>query len=458
MTQRFRSRINALALVGAGVISSAAPAAAQDSHYWTLQYGPRSSLLGGAVIGSVDDVSGTFYNPGAVGRAETLAFAVSTSVFEYTRISLEDGGGNGVDLGTARSGLRPSLVAGTLSRDLFGSGGVLAYSALSRASGSQDMSGSALLTRDDLPPDSDFDDVVGSVDFTGQFNDLWGGLTFSQGLGDHIGLGVTWYGALRSQTRKRQSVADYIGTDGSGLSEVDIASGKYTDFRTLFKLGGFFDLGVITGGITLTTPSIHISGSGELGVNRSTIGTDTTALLAGIQTGLPAEYKSPLSVGGGLAWRLGPARIHGSLEWFDKIAPYVVIQGDSLYAQEPEDEGGLVDAVQEQTDVLNWALGLEYAISETFTGYVSYYTDNSALDDDIERAALSIIPIDISTITIGTDFFLRSARFTLGVGYGWGSEVDRELTDLLPEKQEDVEATYVYRSIRLLFGIEIGVG
>ena len=27
-------------------------AAAQDAHYWTLQYGPKSSLLGGAVIGA----------------------------------------------------------------------------------------------------------------------------------------------------------------------------------------------------------------------------------------------------------------------------------------------------------------------------------------------------------------------------------------------------------------------
>jgi hypothetical protein len=304
----------------------------------------------------------------------------------------------------------------------------------------------------------DRDDIVGVVDITGRFNDFWGGLTFSQGLGDRIGLGVSWYGAVRSQTRQRQATAQFVGTDGSGLSEIENVSGKYTDFRTLFKFGGFFDLGAITGGVTLTTPSIHITGSGQLGVVQSSIGADTTALLAGIQTELPAEYKSPLSVGGGLAWRLGPARIHGSLEWFDKIAPYVVIQGDSLYAQEPEGEGIVLDAVHEQTEALNWGLGLEYTLSDTFTGYLSYFVDNSTLDDDIERAGLSIIPIDISTITVGTDFVVRSARLTLGIGYGWGSEVDRELTDLLQEEKEDFEATYVYRSIKLLFGFEIGVG
>ena len=29
---------------------------AQDTHYWNLQYGTRSTLLGGAVIGSVTDM------------------------------------------------------------------------------------------------------------------------------------------------------------------------------------------------------------------------------------------------------------------------------------------------------------------------------------------------------------------------------------------------------------------
>jgi hypothetical protein len=434
------------------------PATAQDAHYWTLQYGPRSSLLGGAVIGSVDDVSATFYNPGAVSLASDLAFAISTDVFEYSSITLEDGGGSGVDLGTAKTGLRPSLVAGTISRDLFGGGGILAYSALTRSRGTQDLAGAVILTADDLPPEAGLDDAVGAVDFTGRFNDFWGGLTYSQGLGEHFGLGATWYAAVRSQNRQRHSTAALVGNDGSGTSEIDNSGGEYSTFRTLFKFGASFQTGSLSGGATLTTPSIHITGSGELALNRSTIGPDTTALLAGIQTGLPAEYRSPLSVGGGLAWRIGAARIHGSLEWFDKVDQYVVIQGDSLYAQEPENEVVVLDAVHEQASVTNWGMGLEYKLSETFSGYLSYFTDGSSVDDNLERTGLSIVPIDIQTLTVGTDFVLRSARFTLGVGYGWGSEIDRELTDLLKQEDEDFEATYVYRSIKLLFGFEIGVG
>ena len=45
----------------------AAPAAAQDAHYWSQQYGTRSELLSGAVVGSPQDLSTTFYNPGGPG-------------------------------------------------------------------------------------------------------------------------------------------------------------------------------------------------------------------------------------------------------------------------------------------------------------------------------------------------------------------------------------------------------
>jgi len=457
MHSRFHSTLSVIVAAGCLHIT-AVPAGAQDAHLWTFQYGPRSSLLGGAVIGSVDDVSGTFYNPGAVAQATDLAFAVSTNVFEYEIVRLEDGGGEGVDLGTAKSGLRPSLVAGTITRKLFDGDGILAYSALTRSQGGQNLTGVALLSRDDFLPGSNLDDAVGSVDFNGRYSDLWGGLTYSHALGDNVGLGVTWYGALRSQNRQRHAISTKVGTDGSGLTSIDNASGKYATFRTLFKFGGFFRAGSITGGASLTTPSIHVSGSGELAINQSLVGADTTALLAGIQTDLPAEYRSPLSIGGGLAWRIGPARIHGSLEWFDKVEPYVVIQGDEVRAQEPEDQTLVLDAVHEQAEALNWGLGVEYMLSDTFTGYLSYYKDNSTLDQEIERAALSILPVDINNVAFGTEFVVRSARLTLGLGYGWGSAIDQELTDLGREEDDDFVATYDYRNIKLLFGFEIGAG
>jgi hypothetical protein len=436
-------------------LSTVASADAQDAHYWTLQYGPRSSLLGGAVIGSVDDISGTYYNPGALRLAADLAFAVSANVFEVSGVALEDGGGDGVDLGTSRSGLRPSLVAGAITTDILGRD-VLAYSAITRTRGTQDLAGFAILSGADIPPDLQADDLAGLVQFEGQFSDVWAGLTYAHAMGAHVGLGVTWYAAFRSQRRRGESVTQAIGTDGTATATLDIRAGKYSSVRTLAKIGLFATGGPVSGGITLTTPSLHISGSGQLGFNTGAFGPDTAALASTIQTKLPATYKSPLSVGGGAALRLGRTRVHASGEWFGAIPAYVVIQGEDFVSQEPE-EVLPVDAVQETAEVLNWGVGVEHAFSARVSGYVSYAADNSGLTDEIERAGLSTLPIDISTVTAGTDFAVGSARFTLGFGYGWGSKVDQKLTDVLQQEDADFEATFVYRSMRFIFGFEVGL-
>jgi hypothetical protein len=457
MTGRLFDLLAAAAIAIVLLPLTAGKSAAQDAHYWTLHYGPRSSLLGGAVIGSVDDVSGTYYNPGALVLAEDLAFAVSADVFEFSVVALEDGGGEGVDLGTARSGLRPSLIAGTIKEDLFGSG-ILAYSALTRTRGEQDLQGLIVLSGTDIPPEDNLDHFAALARFEGRFNEFWGGLTYSHSFGSHFGLGVTWYGALRSQRRRSETVSQGVGTDGSGAAILDIRGGKYSSLRTLFKFGAFAAVGPLTGGLTVTTPSIRISGSGQLGFDQGTFASDTAALAVTVQTDLPAEFKSPLSVGFGLGWRIGSTRLHASGEWYDAIDPYVVMQGEDFVAQEPP-EVIEVRVVQALDDVFNWGVGLEHTFSPKLSGYLSYYLDATGLTDEVDAAdaALSTMPLDLNTVTLGTDFAVSSARLTLGVGYGWGSKVDQALTDLLRQEDPNFEAKFVYRSFRFLFGFEIGV-
>jgi hypothetical protein len=226
---------------------------AQDSHYWTLQFGPRASLLGGAVIGSTSDVSGTFYNPGALSVASDLSFALSLSVFERSSFRLEDGAGEGVDLGATRSGLRPSMVAGVIKRNLFGRGSVLAYSALSRAQGSHDLQAVSALSGMEIPPDIDATHLVGLARFQGEFDDFWLGLTWSRPFGEHFGAGATWYGAMRSQTERSESTIQELSSDGSGTAALDFRGGNFTAYRTLFKFGAFAQGGRFSGGLTFTT-------------------------------------------------------------------------------------------------------------------------------------------------------------------------------------------------------------
>ena len=84
-------RISILGSIVAAVSLLAVLGSAQDSHYWTYQYGTRSNLLGGAVIGSVLDLSGTYYNPGGLSLIETEAveLLMFAKVFHFPTISIE---------------------------------------------------------------------------------------------------------------------------------------------------------------------------------------------------------------------------------------------------------------------------------------------------------------------------------------------------------------------------------
>ncbi len=54
----------------------------QEDNYWNLQYGTRSTLLGGTVIGSVSDLSATYYNPGAIALFPDTKFIISAQAYQ----------------------------------------------------------------------------------------------------------------------------------------------------------------------------------------------------------------------------------------------------------------------------------------------------------------------------------------------------------------------------------------
>ena len=452
---RLTVSVLASALSAVCVLLASDEARAQDSHYWSQQFGPRASLLSGAVIGSSSDISGTFYNPGALALAERLPFAISADVFERETITLEDGAGSGVDLATSRSGIRPSLLAGSISTKVFGSD-VLAYSVLTRSRASSSINAELIASGADIPPDLGLEELVGIAHIDDAFKDLWAGISYSHQLSSSFALGLTRYGAIRSQRRRTEGIQETIDTSGAPLVRIDIRGGNYNTLRTLAKVGGYLAAGPFSAGVTLTTPSLHITGSGQLELNAGEFSRDTIVLAANVQTDLPATYKSPLSIGFGLGYQLGKARINASGEWFDAIDPYVVLQGEDFVSQEPQ-EVLTPDVVQAVDDVFNWAVGLEYLFSGNTTGYASFATDKSGFTAEIERTDLSLASYDLQSVFAGVDFIVRNTRLTLGAGYRWGSSLARRVTELLGGDEGDFNAKYVYRSLRLLFGFELGL-
>ncbi|MCK5571664.1 MAG: hypothetical protein KAJ12_02840 [Bacteroidetes bacterium] len=82
---RLTGRFFAIAILALAAIQNAI---GQDSHYWSSQYGTQAQLLGGLVVGSSNDLSSTFYNPGALALTKDSALVLSTLSQQFTDITL----------------------------------------------------------------------------------------------------------------------------------------------------------------------------------------------------------------------------------------------------------------------------------------------------------------------------------------------------------------------------------
>jgi len=173
------------------------PVMSQDSHYWNIQYGTRSTLLGGAVIGSVSDLSATFYNPGAVALFPDQSFVLSARVYQIESISIEEGAGPGRELDYSTIVPSPSFVAFDFKFDFLGEAR-LALSLLSRQRMDFEFR-FRLIDSLDILPEPGKEDFAGGISFERNFDEIWGGLTYASKLNDLIGFGVTGYVAYRNQ-------------------------------------------------------------------------------------------------------------------------------------------------------------------------------------------------------------------------------------------------------------------
>lgn len=412
------------------LLALAGPAAAQDSHYWTNQYGSRATLLGGAVIGSVLDLSGTYYNPGGMSLIDKPQTLMAANVFQFPRVILKGAGDHSVPQYSFSPGPAPSLLAGTvrlrgLRRHWFG------YSLLSRQSVKLGASISETGVRDVLPGSPGPENYLTQFRLDERVSESWLGLTWSYRISGHIGAGVTQYVALRNHRAWTQELVETLSPGGELAMALGARQYRYIHFRALWKIGLAADFERLTLGLTLTTPSLGLGGWGATGVNSSVAGLDLDGdgrqddfLAADYRDHLGVRYRTPLSVAAGITFKIQKVRAYWSTEWFARVRPYTVVDAPEFAAQS-SGEILSTDVTQELKAVFNWGAGLEWFYSARFKGYASFTTDASAKKAG-SATNLSLTDWDIHHVVTGAEFALKKSSFTVGLGIAFGG---REIDD-----------------------------
>jgi hypothetical protein len=439
----------------------AAPAggAAQDANYWTYQFGTRSNLLGGAVVGSAVDLSATFYNPGALSLVGERPVIASTKIFELSSLSLA--GESELTLSQQRFGEAPGFFVGTLPFAFLGSQ-VLAYSVFTRHRFKARLGETAVGVIDTLGLQGDF---FGKVRFERDMKELWFGLSWSARTGG-FGVGLTQYVAHRSHRGADVLLGQAFPARGGGAITLAQTDFSYANYRILWKFGAAFEWMGASIGLTTTTPSVGLFGDGKLELNRTVFGQDPTGdgvldplFVAGFGKNIPSTYKSPWAVAVGTALRRGRIRIHLSAEYFGKVGEYKILDAEDFIGQTTGDTV-VFDLTTALDPVLNVAVGLEHTLSDRFTGYASFWTDASARPDT-DRFDPVISRWNIAFVSVGAAAKIGTSDLTFGLAFGFGGSDDvgdgsgnRAVDDELVGGLFD-ELALDYRSLRFMIAFSI---
>jgi hypothetical protein len=424
------------------VLGLPALARGQDTNYWTEQFGNRARLLGGAVIGSTDDVSAVYYNPGALALVEKPELLLAGNVVQRERLSLEDSLGPDADLTSSSFGGAPSLFAGELRLGFLGRSR-LAYSFLTRQNFNLSAEQRAQVDGQDLFDVPGLTTYVASVGFDQSLSDYWAGLTWALPLGDRFGAGVTAFLATRQQDTRFQGLAQGLGANGRAGVAVRNNEFSYTDGRLLAKLGlaARFERGSF--GISVTTPSTHLFGSGGTSIDRTAVGqgidaegNPLTVLASAAQEDLPSNFASPFSVGAGGSYTFSATTVHGSVEWFQAVGERTVLDSAPVV---PQTGGAAIPTAVTYRlgSVVNAAVGVEHDFGSGRRGYVGFATDFSGVSPGTQGSS-TVSFWNIYHVAAGTTLQLRPMDVTLGaIGAFGGGRTKRGLS-LVPSQEEEI--------------------
>ena len=427
----------------------------QEDNYWNMQYGTRSTLLGGTVIGSVSDLSATYYNPGAIALFQDTKFIISAQAYQYDIYKIKDGAGENRDL--KYSSITPSAGFAAFNIDFgFLKDDKIIVSVLTRVLGEIEFKNRIIDSVEVIESSPGKEEFAGGINYYRKFNEVWAGITYSAKINKIIGIGCTGYVAVKSYQNNSLLILQALKSDGDIASFTRINNYTYNNWRTLLKGGIGINLNPLTLGVSVTTPSLNLFGSGSVGTHLFVSGLDTNRFSSNYQDDVKSEYKTSWAAGFGAAYHMNKYKFHASAEWFDAVNNYYVMNTEP-YQSQSSDETLTNDLTHQTKSIINYGLGIDYFASDSLIFSVSFISDYSAKSDDINLNQPQTLGLNLFHISAGSTFKVWKSLLTLGLVYTYGSQSIGENINLKVGEDSILssEAELQYSQIKVLIGFEL---
>lgn len=432
---------------------------AQDAHYWNLSYGTTATLLGGSVIGSVSDLSATFYNPGMLGLKRDAELVLGARVFEIGNLSISSPKTDAYQLSSTKFRPSPSFVAGTFLSDSLKQNR-LSYSVLTRQYFDFSLEGR-------YSEFTDGENINNEIVLQKNMIDVWAGVTWSHRYGDNIGLGVTQFISILSDTRRTNIVHNKWNQSNNISTHQIVKNYSYYNVRTLWKIGVGFNYTFASFGLTVTTPSINIFGSGDSyyseisnNIEIPTLENPHNFFATDYQEDLSSNYKNSWAVGIGGAYRINKSRLHLSAEWYNAVKKYDVLNQESFSGQSGHRKIDYTLKHQAKS-IINYGFGFEFEFIKEISGFASLVTDYSTVVPNSE-ANLELAEWNIYHVTAGSSFDFWRVAITTGIEYAFGRKSGLKLFDSISSASNTIinindETKVNYNRYKLILVIQVQI-
>ncbi len=424
---------------------------AQDSHQWNLFPGNEASLLGAASVAGINDFSTAFYNPGNLGNLNKK-FSLNGNLFSAQEIKAYNAAGENNDIYTAAFSIIPNMTAGHLPINIDPKGQFgyiifekefddLSYSYIKQET-------TDLIPEVDLGENfpklfSDKEFYSGEFSYDKYLTEYWAGISWGRAT-KHWGIGITLFSAFRSQrnTFELRSLAADTENDVAVTTSFKYSL-EYFDARILMKLGLVYIEENFNFGLTFTTPSAHIYGSGDLGGNITSTGIffrdennqaygPYDFIATNKERDLPTNYSSPFSFAVGFTKRFKDMQIGIGAEYFARIKPKIVVAPNNTHfviinpSNEDLSANGkliLLTTYQQSKPIFNFGISINKKLSEKITSYFNFRTDYSTVvDNSDEFIYVNNEAWNIYHITLGAMYKAKKTLIGTSIQYSFSRD------------------------------------
>jgi hypothetical protein len=447
----------------------------QDTHYWTQQFGTRSALLSGAVLGGAKDNTMIYYNPGALGFLDESSISINANAYRIETIRVENALGNEADFESGKLGSVPLLAGGMIRTGsekwkigyAFIAPLDFSFKGIARVDGNYD-----------LVDDSEsvgLEETVAEASLTNKTSELIVAMGIGRKLNENWSVGLSNLFTIRSLTYQR-SLSTYIFLNGAENPLIGgnlLQNADYFNVRYAAKLGVVYQKDNWGLGMTLTTPSLNLFGSGTVASNiavRNLKLIDENRI-SGVATARQAElkttFKSPFSVSLGANHTFGRSHLGLAAQYYAGIniydimepAPGSFVRPIDLAPQLQSDEFLSIQSAAES--VVNFALGYEYKISESLSVLGGVRSDMSYFNEELNDSPgikPDVSNWDIYHFSGGVTLNRQNSSLSLGLLLSSGSNDSYEQSGSFDPEDPDLVAgsTTITKATYSNFGILLG--